>query len=161
MATSPATFTTWWNAIVAGIDKVIDGQDIAFFDDNDQGKFGQGKPPAINMRFIDDAYLPPKGGRRGGAGDDPIWSCSTRIGMHIWGRDPDQVHEIRRRLIAALHDVASHGNYRLENGAWNTGTVMEKGAIYVFATIWDIPIVRNAGGTAVITQMDNDVGIGT
>lgn len=153
------TFETWWQAIITGVGAVIDGKSIAFFDDLERGKFGQGAPPAINMRFLDDVYSPAHSARGGRGGADPIWTCGTRVGLHIWGLSPDQVHELRRRVIVALHNVAGHRNYRLEGGAWNTGTVVTTGSIYVFAMTWDIPIVRDVEGTAVITEFDNDVGI--
>ena len=153
-------FDTWWAAIVAGVGTQIDGHAIKAFDDNDQGKFGQGAPPAINMRFVDDAYGPAKSARGGRGGADPIWTCATRIGIHIWGRGADQVHEIRRRLIVALHNACGHGNYRLEPGTWNTGTVVTSGCIYVLGVIWDIPIARDADATAVISEFDNDNELG-
>lgn len=154
-------FETWWQAIIDGVGDSIDGAEIKFYDHANQGRFGQGSPPAINMRFVDDAYGPPKSARGGREGADPIWTCETRIGLHIWGKDPVQVHELRRRVIVALHNVAGHRNYRLVDGAWNTGTPVTVGCIYVFPMIWDIPIVRNAEATGVINEFDNDLGIGT
>src|SRR5690242_15256143 len=127
-----ATFGAWQAAILKGFDRVIDSKEIAFYGDAEQGKYENGRPPAINFRFVDDSYGPPRSARRGGVGNDPIWSCATRIGVHIWGADAEQVHEIRRRIIVALHNVSGHGNYRLEPGAWNTGGVNDKGSVYVF-----------------------------
>lgn len=154
-------FETWWNAIVDGVGDSIDGAAIKFHDQANQGKFDQGSPPAINMRFVDDSYGPPKSARGGRDGADPIWTSETRIGLHIWGNDPDQAHELRRRVIVAIHNVAGHRNYRPEAGAWNTGTVVTVGCIYVFSMIWDIPIARDAEGTAAINEFDNDLGIQT
>lgn len=154
------TFDTWWNAIKSGVTDTIDGSPIAFFVDSQDGPFEKGNWPAVQYRFIDDTYGPPKTARGGHNGADPIWTCSTRIGIHIWGRDPDQVHELRRRLIVALRVAcAGAGNHRLEAGAWNTGGVTTSGVKYEFAMIWDIPIVRDPEGSVVITAFDNDVGI--
>ena len=154
------TFDTWWNAIKAGVGTSIDGKTIGFYADGQEGQFEKGNYPALNYRFVDDTYGPAKSARGGHNGADPIWTCSTRIGMHVWGKDAEQVHELRRRLILALHTACrGHQNYRLEAGTWNTGGDMSHGVKYVFATIWDIPIVRDAEVFAVIETMTNDVGI--
>ncbi len=158
-------FETWWNAIVAGVGSEIDGQVIRFYTDAEQSKYGQGAPPAINYRFVDDSYAPADSIRRGaGNGPDAIFTCATRIGMHVWAKTYDQAHEMRRRIIVALHTAArgSFQNYRLEGGTWVTNDIVQtNGVAYVFGLIWMIPIVRNDETTAVINAMPDDVGIQT
>lgn len=152
-------FDTWWAVITAGVGPTIDGATIRFLDFSEAGQYGQGAPPAVHYRFLDDNYEPTHGIRRGVFGPDALYACMTRLAVHIWGATPEQVHELRRRVIVAHHNPA-HGNYRVEGGAWNTGDVVSKrGASYVFPVAWDIPIVRDEETTAVVNAMPDDVGI--
>lgn len=156
---TPVVFGKWWKAIVDGVGSSIDGKAIQFFDDSERGSYGQGAPPAVNVRFIDDAYAEPHSARRGGLGQDVLWRVDMRVSLHVWGVDIEQAHELRRRVIVALHNAA-HGNYRVEGGAWNTGDVASSlGVSNVFVTVWEIPIVRDPEALAVISTFENDVGI--
>jgi len=157
------SFGDWWKAIQARLGEVVDGELVAiqdgkpikFFSDGEGGKYLKAAPPAMAYELVDDAYeAVGTGAQRGPGVAGPLWRCWTRVKLHVWGKDNGQVHEMRRRLIAALHDEAGTGNYRLENGAWHSRDVGSDGVAYVFVAGWALVITRDPGETATVTISD-------
>ena len=156
-------FERWWAAIRARMGEVVDGELVAvqdgetirFFSDNETGKYMDGGPLAMAYELVDDNYvLKGIGAQRGPGAPGPLWICWTRVKLHIWGNTADQTHEMRRRLIAAVHDIAGADNYRLESGTWHSREVDSAGVAYSFLVGWALVITRDPNETATVTIAD-------
>ncbi len=158
MAT-PGPFATWWSLIQARLGTSYRGDELHYFSDNQRGQFHSDRPPAILYELVEDDFGTDTGSRRGpgSAQADPLWNANTAINFHVFGKDPDDVHELRRALIAAIHDVGvGAGSYRLRGGTWDTGKVTSNGSAYVLHAALKIPITRDLEAKRVITQFDLD-----
>ncbi len=156
-------FERKWDAIQARMGEVVagqlvveqDGMPIRFYSDGETGRYLKSTPPAMAYEVVDDAYTPVGiGTQHGPAGESPLWVCWTRVKLHLWGESHAQTHEMRRRLIAAMHDEFRADNYRLENGAWHGRDVNDKGIAYVFVAAWASVITRVEASTTTVAISD-------
>jgi hypothetical protein len=154
-------FADWWSRLQERLGDSFQGDALLYFADDQIGRYKNSRPPAVAFELGTDGYTNDTGARRGPAdlSGDPLFNVETQILFHVWGKNPDYTHEMRRALIAALHDTR-HGSYRLAGGTWKSGEVPANGSVYVFAVQLKIPITRDLEGKAVITGFTpNDISI--
>lgn len=163
MLVASRPFAEWWEKIQARLGNSFEGEALLYFSDNQLGEHKASRPPSIAYELGADDYTSNGTGARRGPNARPIadtlYINETQLVFHVWGKDPDQTHEMRRALIAALWDIG-HQSYRPSNGTWNTREVDGLGSTYVFSVTLRIPITRDPETTAVITGFDqSDYGI--
>ncbi len=156
-------FERKWEAIQARMGEVVDGQltvtqdgkAVRFFSDGETRRYTKSTPPAMAYELVDDTYTTGgMGAQRGPSGQSPLCVCWTRLKLHAWGETHAQAHEMRRRMIAAIHDELGADNYRLENGAWHGRDVNDKGVAYVFVSAWASVITRDERATTTVIIRD-------
>jgi hypothetical protein len=120
------------------------------------------RPPWITWVLSDDTYGAPvkqdsnvpkigPASAQGTGSPRSIWTVDAGVELHIWGRSIDEVEELRRASIAALHQIAV-GSYRVVRGAWDKeGATAETGIAYVLLIELRIPVTMSPDTFVTVT----------